>query len=48
MLSYNETKLVDCKRKIPLKEQTLVIFYSTEELSAHNMDWLIDFSHKQD
>ena len=23
-------------------------FYTTQELSAHNMGWLIDFNHKQD
>lgn len=48
MLFHNETKLLDHKRKIPFKRADISSFSSTQELSAHNMDWLIDFGHKQD
>lgn len=47
-LSHNETKLLDHKRKIPFKRADTSSFSFTQELSAHNMDWLIDFGHKQD
>lgn len=45
---HNETKLIDLYKKNPIQRTDSFGFYSAQELSAHNMDWLTDFSHKPD